>query len=170
MEPDPAATAGLPDALRLPVPRQPTPEVRNAPAYRAYAGVFITCLTVAIVLFLMPFFLAARWHWPLWIASGSVILATAPFRSWAIRRGVLSYYIHGTAVMGAVVSVERAGEETWVLRYRFPAPDGSPVDAETVVYDAPAAPVSPGAPVPVLHRADDPRDSILPVLAGLLGG
>lgn len=158
----------LPDSLRVPVPRQPSVEVRNAPAYRAYAGVFMTCLTVAIAFFVAPFFLASRWHWPLWTCAGVVILATAPYRSWAIRRGLLSYYIHGTAVEGEITAVESVGEHIWTLHYRYPAPDGSPVEAQTLVYDSPRAPLPPGAPVAVLHREDDPKDSVLPTLAGLL--
>jgi hypothetical protein len=158
----------LPDALRLPVPRQPTPEVRAGPAYRGYAGVFIVCLTVAIALFVAPFFLATRWHWPLWALSGAVILATAPYRSWAIRWGLLSYYIHGTAVEGVVIATEPAGEHIWTLRYRYPAPDGTEVEAETVVFDSPREPLAPGTKVAVLHREDNPKDSILPTLAGLL--
>ena len=155
----------LPDPLLLPTPRQPTPEVRSGRAYRDFSGIFIVLLTVAIALFVAPFFLPTRFHWPLWIASGTVILLTAPLRAWGLHRGLLSYYVHGTAVEGSVLAVEPAGEGTWRLRVRYGAEE-----REFLVYDAPAAPLRPGDAVPVLHRADDPRDAVLPTLAGLLPG
>jgi hypothetical protein len=160
----------LPDPLRLPTPRQPTPEVRAGRAYRDFSGLFIVLLTVAIVLFLAPFFLPTRFHWPLWIAAGSVILLTAPLRAWGLHRGLLSYFVHGTAVEGTVAAVEGAGAGTWRLRVRYDGGAGGAVEREFVVYDAPAAPLKPGDPVPVLHRPGDPRDAVLPTLAGLLPG
>ena len=155
----------LPDPLLLPTPRQPTPEVRAGRAYRDFSGIFIALLTVAILLFLAPFLLPTRFHWPLWIAAGAVILLTAPLRAWGLHRGLLSYYVHGTAVEGTVLAVEPEGMRTWLLRVRY-----GDVEREFLVYDAPAAPLRPGDPVPVLHRPLDPRDAVLPTLAGLLPG
>jgi hypothetical protein len=153
----------LPSSLLLPPPRQPTPEVRNGPAYRSFSAIFIVLLTVAIALFLAPFLLPTRWHWPMWIAAGTVILLTAPLRAWGLRRGLLSYYVHGLAVEGAVAAVEPAGEGSWRLRVRYAG-----VERDFLVYDAPAAPLRPGDAVAVLHRAGDPMDAVLPTLAGLL--
>jgi hypothetical protein len=157
----------LPDPLRLPPPRQPTPEVRAGAAYRAFSSLFIVLLTVAILLFLAPFVLPTRWHWPLWIAAGSVILLTAPLRAWGLRRGLLSYFVHGIAVEGTVVAVEPAGPSSWTVRVRYGA-GGAPVERGFRVVDAPAAPLRPGDPVPVLHRPGDPADAVLPTLAGIL--
>lgn len=157
----PAST--LPDCLHLPPPRQPTAEVRNSAAYRAFSAIFIVLLTVAIVLFLAPFLLPTRWHWPLWIAAGAVILLTAPLRAWGLRRGLLSYYVHGLAAEGTVAAVEPAGEGAWRLRVRYAG-----VERDFLVVDAPAAPLRAGDPVPVLHRPGDPQDAVLPTLAGLL--
>lgn len=159
----------LPSSLLLPPPRQPTPEVRNGRAYRAFSAIFIVLLTVAIALFLAPFLLPTRWHWPMWIAAGTVILLTAPLRAWGLRRGLLSYYVHGIAAEGTVAAVESAGDGAWRLRVRYEAGVG-PVEREFLVYDAPAAPLRPGDAVPVLHRAGDPRDAVLPTFAGLLHG
>jgi len=158
----------LPEPLRLPTPRQPTPEVRRGRAYRAFSGWFIVLLTLAIGLFLAPFFLSTRWHWPLWIAAGSVILLTAPLRTWGLHRGLLSYYVHGTAVEGSVAAVEPAGAGTWRVRFRYEAGAAGSVEAETLVFDAPSAPLRPGDPVPVLFRPGNPRDAVLPTLAGIL--
>jgi hypothetical protein len=160
--------SAIPDCLRLPPPRQPTPEVRAGAAYRAFSAIFIVLLTVAIVLFLAPFLLPTRWHWPLWIAAGAVILLTAPLRAWGLRRGLLSYYVHGAAAEGTVSAVEPAGEGAWRLRVRYAAGAAGPVEREFLVFDAPAAPLRPGDAVPVLHRPGDPRDAVLPTLAGLL--
>ena len=157
----------LPDPLRLPAPRQPTPEVRAGPAYRAFSGVFIVLLTVAILLFLAPFALPTRWHWPLWIAAGSVILLTAPLRAWGLRRGLLSYFVHGTAAEGTVVAVDPAGAAAWSIRVRYDG-GGASVEREFRVLDAPEAPLRAGDAVPVLHRPGDPGDAVLPTLAGLL--
>ena len=158
----------LPEPLRLPVPRQPTPEVRRSRAYRAFSGWFIVLLTVAIALFVAPFLLPTRWHWPLWIAAGSVILLTAPLRAWGLHRGLLSYYVHGTAVEGTVSAVEPAGAGTWRVRFRFEAQGAGSVEAEALVYDAPSEPLHPGDAVPVLFRPGNPRDAVLPTLAGIL--
>jgi len=157
----------LPDPLRLPPPRQPTPEVRAGAAYRAFSSIFIVLLTVAILLFLAPFALPVRWHWPLWIAAGSVILLTAPLRAWGLRRGLLSYFVHGIAVEGSVVGVAPAGPSAWTLRVRYEA-GGAAVEGEFRVVDAPEAPLREGDAVPVLHRPADPRDAVLPTFAGLL--
>lgn len=158
----------LPDCLRLPTPRQPTPEVRSGRAYRDFSAVFIVLLTVAIVLFVLPFVLPPRWHWPLWIAAAGVIVLTAPLRARGIHRGLLSHYAHGTAVEGTVAAAEDAGGGTWRLRVRYDAP-GGPVERDFLVYDAPEAPLRPGESVPVLHRPGNPKDAVLPTLAGLLG-
>lgn len=144
--------------------------MRAGRAYRAFSGVFIVLLTVAIVLFVLPFLLPPRWHWPLWLAAGGVILLTAPLRAWGLHRGLLSYYVHGTAVMGSVAAVEPAGPGTWRVRYRFEAGGAGTVEAEALVFDAPSAPLRPGDPVAVLHRPGDPGDSVLPELAGILPG
>jgi hypothetical protein len=159
----------LPDSLKLKTPRQPSPAVRNSPAFKSFAGIFIVLLTVAIVLFVAPFVpgVPTGWHWPLWIAAALVITATAPLRAWGLQRGLLSYYVHGSAVEGEVTAVERSGDRTHTIRYRYGA-GGRSVDAEAVVYDSPKAPVDVGDTVPVLHREDDPSDSVLPTLAGLL--
>lgn len=158
----------LPEPLRLPPPRQPTPEVRRGRAYRAFSAIFVVLLTVAIALFVAGLVLETRLHWPLWIASGVVILLTAPLRAWGLRRGLLSYYVHGTAAEGTVAAVEPAGEGTWRLTVRYEAGPGSAVEARTLVYDAPAAPLRPGDPVPVLFRPAAPLDFVLPTLAGIL--
>lgn len=156
----------LPSPLLLPTPRQPTPEVRAGRAYRDFSGLFIVLLTVAIALFVAPFFSPTRLHWPLWIAASAVILLTAPLRAWGLHRGLLSYFVHGTAVEGTVTAVEAAGAGTWRLRVRY----GEGIEREFLVYDAPEAPLCPGDAVPVLHRPLDPRDAVLPTLAGLLPG
>ena len=153
----------LPDCLRLPPPRQPTPEVRAGRAYRAFAAMFLVLLTVAIALFVASLVLPPRWQWPLWGAAAGVITLTAPLRAWGLRRGLLSYYVHGTAVEGTVTAVEPAGEGTWRVRYRF-----GDHEAEVRVLDAPEAPVRSGDSVAVLHRPSAPQDSILPALAGIL--
>jgi len=158
----------LPDPLRLPPPRQPTPEVRAGRAYRDFSGLFIVLLTVAIALFVAPFLLPTRFHWPLWIAAGVVILLTAPLRAWGLHRGLLSYFVHGTAVEGTVLAVEASGGGTWRLRVRYDGGAAGPVEREFLVYDAPSAPLKTGDAVPVLHRPADPRDAVLPTLAGLL--
>lgn len=152
------------------MPRQPTPEVRGGKAYRDFSGLFIALLTLAIALFTASLFLHPRYHWPLWVAAGVVITLTAPLRAWGLRRGLLSYYVHGTAVEGTVTAVEPAGAGTWRVRYRFDVPALGPVESETTVYDAPEAPLVVGHAVAVLHRAGDPRDSVLPELAGILPG
>jgi len=158
----------LPDCLRLPPPRQPTPGVRAGRAYRNFSGIFVALLTVAIVLFLAPFLLPPRWQWPLWIAAGAVITLTAPLRAWGLRRGLLSYFVHGTAVEGTVAAVEPAGAGTWRVLYRYDAGPAGTVEAATLVYDAPEAPLRAGDPVAVLYRPGSPRDSVLPALAGIL--
>ena len=125
-------------------------------------------LTAAILLFVAPFLgLHARWHWPLWIAAAAVILLTAPLRAWGLRRGLLSYYVHGTAAEGTVVAVEPAGPSAWDVRVRYAGPAG-PVERPFRVLDAPAAPLRAGDAVPVLHRPGDPADAVLPTLAGIL--
>lgn len=150
------------------MPRQPTPEVRAGRAYRDFSGLFIVLLTVAIGLFTASLFLHPKYHWPLWIAAAVVITLTAPLRAWGLRRGLLSYFVHGTAVEGTVTAVEPAGQATWRVCYRFESPGAGPVESETMVYDAPAPPLSAGQSVAVLHRAGDPGDSVLPELAGIL--
>ncbi len=158
----------LPDCLLLPAPRQPSGEVRRGRAYRSFSAVFVVLLTVAIALFLAPFLLPPRWQWPLWIAAGAVILLTAPLRAWGIHRGLLSYFVHGTAAEGTVAAVEPAGAGTWRLRVRYGGEAGGTVERDFLVYDAPAAPLRPGDAVPVLFRPRDPRDAVLPTLAGIL--
>jgi len=158
----------LPDCLLLPTPRQPSAEVRRGRAYRAFSWMFMVLLTVAIVLFVGSFLLPTRWFWPMWIAAGCVITLTAPLRTWGLRRGLLSYFVHGVAVEGTVAAVEPAGERAWRLHYRYAAPDGTAHEGEATVYDAPEAPLAAGDAVPVLHRPDDPADAVLPTLAGLL--
>jgi hypothetical protein len=160
----------LPEALRLPTPRQPTPEVRAGRAYRSFGFAFMVLLTVAIVLFVISVApgVPPRWHWPLWIASSIVISLTAPLRAWGLRRGVLSYFVHGTAAEGAVVAVEPAGPGAHRVRFRFPGPGGAPVEAEAVLHDCAEAPLRPGDPVAVLHREDDPADAVLAEWCGIL--
>ena len=158
----------LPDPLLLPPPRQPTPEVRAGTAYRAFSATFVVLLTVAILLFLAPFLgPSPRWHAPLWIAAGAVILLTAPLRAWGLRRGLLSYFVHGIAVEGTVAAVDADGEGAWVVRVRYDG-EGLPVERPFRVVDAPAAPLRVGDRVPVLHRPGRPVDAVLPTLAGLL--
>ena len=158
----------LPDPLRLPPPRQPTAEVRAGAAYRAFSAAFVVLLTVAILLFLAPFLgPSPRWHAPLWIAAGAVILLTAPLRAWGLRRGLLSYFVHGTAAEGTVTAVDPAGAGAWTVRVRYDG-GGRPVERAFRVVDAPEAPLKPGDAVPVLHRPGDPEDAVLPTLAGLL--
>ena len=129
---------------------------------------FIVLLTLAIALFLAPFLLSTRWHWPLWIAAGGVILLTAPLRSWGLHRGLLSYYVHGTAVEGTVTAVEPGGEGTWRVKFRYEAGSAGSVEGEALVFDAPSSPLRHGDSVPVLFRPEDPRDAVLPTLAGIL--
>ena len=158
----------LPEPLRLPPPRQPTAEVRAGTAYRAFSAAFIVLLTVAILLFLAPFAgPSPKWHAPLWIAAGGVILLTAPLRAWGLRRGLLSYYVHGTAVEGTVAAVEPAGDGAWSVRVKYDG-GGRAIERAFRVVDAPETPLKPGDSVPVLHRPDDPEDAVLPTLAGLL--
>ncbi|MCK6479967.1 MAG: DUF3592 domain-containing protein [Planctomycetaceae bacterium] len=144
--------------------------MRAGRAYRQFSGIFVVLLTVAIGLFVVSLLAHPRYHWPLWIAAAAVISLTAPLRTWGLRRGLLSYYVHGAAVEGTVTAVEPAGEGTWRVRYRFEAGGAGIVEAETLVYDAPRAPLAVGEAVPVLHRPGNPRDSVLPVLAGILPG
>jgi hypothetical protein len=153
----------LPDPLRLPPPRQPTSEVRAGTAYRAFSAVFVMLLTVAILLFLAPFCGLSRWQWHLWAAAAGVILLTAPLRAWGLSRGLLSYYVHGVAVEGTVSAVEPDGPAAWSVRVRYGG-----VERDFRVVDAPEAPLRAGDVVPVLHRAGDPRDAVLPTLAGIL--
>lgn len=159
----------LPDPLRLPTPRQPTSEVRAGTAYRAFSAVFVVLLTVAILLFLAPFCGLSRWQWHLWAAAAGVILLTAPLRAWGLRKGLLSYYVHGIAAEGTVAAVEAAGPSAWNVRVRYDG-GGAAVERDFRVVDAPQAPLRPGDTVPVLHRPDDPRDAVLPTLAGILPG
>jgi hypothetical protein len=160
----------LPEPLRLPTPRQPTPEIRAGRAYRSFGFAFVVLLTVAIVLFVISVApgVPPRWHWPLWIASSVVISLTAPLRAWGLRKGVLSYYVHGTAAEGRVLSVDPAGDGSWRVRFRFPAPGGAETEADAVLHDSPAAPLRPSDPVAVLHRADDPADAVLAEWCGIL--
>ena len=159
----------LPDCLRLPAPRQPGGEVRAGRAYRSFAAGFIVLLTVAIALFVAPFLpgVPTRWHWPLWVAAAGTIVLTAPLRSWGLHRGLLSYYVHGTAVEGRVVSVEPVAGTTYRVTYRHPG-TGTEIEARCTVYDSPRPPLAAGDPVAVLFRPSDPSDSILPALSGIL--
>jgi len=158
----------LPDCLLLLPPRQPTAEVRAGRAYRAFSGMFLVLLTVAIALFVASLLLPPRWQWPLWVAAAVVITLTAPLRAWGLRRGLLSYFVHGIAVEGTICAVDAAGERTWRVRYRYEAGPAGTVEAETLVYDAAEAPFSAGDPVAVLFRKESPRDSVLPAWCGVL--
>jgi hypothetical protein len=144
--------------------------VRAGRAYREFSGLFIVLLTLAIALFTASLFLHPRYHWPLWIAAAVVITLTAPLRAWGLRRGLLSYFVHGTAAEGIVTSVEAAGPATWRIGFRFEASGAGPIEAGTTLYDAPEAPLEAGQSVAVLHRPGNPKDCILPELAGILQG
>ncbi len=160
----------LPGPLLLPPPRQPTPEVRAGRAYRVLSGWFMACLTIGIAFFLAPFLpgVPTRLHWPLWALAGAAILAIPPLRTFGIHRGLLSYYVHGHAVEGTVVSVEPAGPETFRIVVRFAAGSATPLERPFTVYDAAEPPLRPGDSVPVLFRPADPGDAVLPTLAGIL--
>ena len=160
----------LPEPLRLPPPRQPTPEVRAGRAYRAFSAPFVVCLTVAIALFVASFLVPRAWFWTMWASSAGVIALTVPIRAWGLRRGLLSYFVHGVAVEGTVAAVEAAGAATWRVRVRYGGTGDAGVERDFLVYDSPAAPLLPGEAVPVLHRSADPRDAVLPTLAGILEG
>ncbi len=142
--------------------------MRAGRAYRDFSGLFIVLLTLAIGLFTASLFLHPRYHWPLWIAAAVVITLTAPLRAWGLRRGLLSYFVHGTAVEGTVTAVEPAAPGTWRVHYRFESATNGPMEAKTMVYDAPEAPLAIGQIVVVLHRPGNPGDSVLPQLAGIL--
>ena len=120
------------------------------------------------MLFVASFLAPRAWFWGMWAAAAGVIALTVPIRAWGIHRGLLSYFVHGTAVEGTVAAVEPAGQDAWTIRVRYEAAGAGPLEREFVVYDSPAPPLRPGDPVPVLHRPADPADAVLPTLAGIL--
>ncbi len=104
----------------------------------------------------------------MWAAAAGVIALTVPIRAWGLHRGLLSYYVHGTAAEGSVAAVEPGGPGTWRIRVRYEGGEAGTVEREFLVYDAPAAPLRAGETVAVLHRPADPRDAVLPTLSGIL--
>lgn len=141
--------------------------MRAGRAYLAFSAIFVVCLTVAIALFVASFLLPRSWFWTMWAAAAGVIALTVPLRAWGLRRGLLSYYVHGIAAEGGVTAAEPAGEGTWRIRVRYPGDGGAAIEREFLVRDAAIAPLRAGDTVPVLFRPGNPQDAVLPTLAGI---